>query len=121
MNERGARAGSRASRRVTRAPARHAAKLRALLKRTHRIAVLGVKTPKSRQPAWYVPEHAHRVGYEVIPVPVYYPELCELFGNPVYRTLSAIPGEIELVDVFRRPKDIPQHVDDIRAKRPKAV
>jgi predicted CoA-binding protein len=95
--------------------------LRALLERTHRIAVLGVKTPESGQPAYYVPDHAHRAGYDVIPVPVYYPEMRELFGNPVYRTLAAIPGDIDLVDVFRRPQDIPKHVDDILEKRPKAV
>ncbi len=97
------------------------AQLRVLLERTRRIAVLGVKTPESGQPAYYVPEHAHRAGYEVIPVPVYYPEMRELFGNPVYRTLAAIPGDIDLVDVFRRPQDIPRHVDDILAKRPRAV
>jgi len=97
------------------------AQIRALLERTHRIAVLGVKTPKSGAPAYYVADHAHRAGYEVIPVPVYYPEMRELFGNPVYRTLAAIPGDIDLVDVFRRPQDIPPHVDDILAKRPRAV
>lgn len=95
--------------------------LRALLERTRRIAVLGVKTPESGAPAYYVPDHAHRAGYEVIPVPVYYPELRELFGSPVYRTLVAVPGDIDLVDVFRRPQDIPKHVEDILAKRPKAV
>ncbi|HMI57477.1 MAG TPA: CoA-binding protein [Gemmatimonadaceae bacterium] len=97
------------------------AQIRALLERTHRIAVLGVKTPESAPPAYYVPEYAQRSGYEIIPVPVYYPEMRELFGSPVYRTLAAIPGEIDLVDVFRRPKDIPPHVDDILAKKPKAV
>ncbi|MEO8879727.1 MAG: CoA-binding protein [Gemmatimonadaceae bacterium] len=97
------------------------AELRALLERTHRIAVLGIKTPESGAPAYYVPDHAHRAGYDVIPVPVYYPELRELFGKPVYRTLSAIPGDIDMVDVFRRPQDIPRHVDDILAKRPKSV
>jgi uncharacterized protein len=95
--------------------------IRALLERTRRIAVLGVKSPESGQPAYYVPEYAHHAGYEMIPVPVYYPEMRELFGSPVYRTLAAVPGEIDLVNVFRRPKDIPQHVDDILAKRPRAV
>jgi predicted CoA-binding protein len=97
------------------------AQIRALLERTRRIAVLGVKSPESGQPAYYVPDHAHRAGYEMIPVPVYYPEMRELFGNPVYRTLSEIPGDIDLVDVFRRPEHIPQHVDDMLAKRPRAV
>ena len=33
----------------------------------------------------------------------------------------AITGEIVMVDVFRRPKDITAHVDDIIAKKPKSV
>jgi predicted CoA-binding protein len=39
----------------------------------------------------------------------------------VYRKLTEIPGDIDMVNVFRRPKDIPPHVDDIIAKKPKAV
>jgi predicted CoA-binding protein len=97
------------------------AQIRALCERMRRIAVLGVKTPESGQPAYYVADYAHQAGYEIIPVPVYYPEMRELFGSPVYRSLEAIPGDVDLVDVFRRPQDIPRHVDDILAKRPKAV
>lgn len=94
--------------------------IRALLERSHRIAVLGIK-PDPGQPAYYVPQHAQRVGYEIVPVPVYYPEMTELLGEPVYRALVDVPGEIDIVNVFRRPKDIAKHVDDILAKRPKAV
>jgi predicted CoA-binding protein len=95
--------------------------IRALLQRTRRIAVLGIKTPESGQPAYYVAEYAKRAGYEVVPVPVYYPDVTEILGAPVYRTLAAIPGEIDMVDVFRRPRDIDAHVDDILAKRPASV
>jgi predicted CoA-binding protein len=95
--------------------------IRALLERTRRIAVLGIKTPESGQPAYYVAEYAKRAGYEIVPVPVYYPEVTEILGEPVYRTLSAIPGEIDMVDVFRRARDIDAHVDDILAKRPASV
>ena len=95
--------------------------IRALLQRTRRIAVLGIKTPESGQPAYYVAEYAKRAGYEIVPVPVYYPEVTEILGEPVYRTLAAIPGEIDMVDVFRRAKDIDPHVDDMLAKRPAAV
>jgi uncharacterized protein len=35
--------------------------------------------------------------------------------------VRAIPGSIDLVDVFRRASDIPAHLDDILAKRPGAV
>ena len=93
-----------------------------LLRETKRIAVLGVK-PEShfRQPAYYVPKYMAGAGYEIVPVPVYYPEVIEILGQPVYRRLADIPGEIDLVNVFRRPADIPQHTDDILAKRPKGV
>ena len=100
---------------------RTGAEIRALLERTRRIAVLGIKTAESGQPAYYVPEYAHRAGYEVVPVPVYYPDVTEILGRPVYRTVSAVPGDVDLVNVFRRPRDIDAHVDDILAKRPKAV
>jgi hypothetical protein len=95
--------------------------IRALLQRTRRIAVLGIKTPETGQPAYYVAEYAKRAGYEIVPVPVYYPEVTEILGERVYRTLAAIPGEVDMVDVFRRAKDIEAHVDDILAKRPASV
>lgn len=95
--------------------------IRTLLERTRRIAVLGIKTEASGAPAYYVPEYAQRAGYEIVPVPVYYPEATEILGERVYRSVAAIPGEIDLVNVFRRPNDIPAHVDDIIAKRPRAV
>ena len=96
--------------------------IRALVKRIHRVAVLGIKTEaQSDQPAFYVPEYLHSVGLEVIPVPVYYPEAKEILGQPVYRKLVDIPGELDLVDVFRRPKDLAGHIEDILAKKPKAV
>jgi predicted CoA-binding protein len=95
--------------------------VRALLESTKRIAVLGIKTEESGQPAYYVPEYAQRAGYEIVPVPVYYPECTEILGEKVYRKLNDIPGAVDMVNVFRRPKDIPAHVDDIIAKKPKSV
>ena len=94
--------------------------IKQLLDSTHRIAVLGIK-PDPDQPAYYVPEYAQRAGYEIVPVPVYYKDLTEMLGEKVYRKLTDIPGAIDMVNVFRRPSDIPQHVDDIIAKKPKSV
>ena len=94
--------------------------IKRLLENTHRIAVLGIK-PNPDAPAYYVPEYAQRAGYEIVPVPVYYQELTEMAGERVYRKLADIPGDIDMVNVFRRPVDIPPHVDDIIAKRPKSV
>lgn len=94
--------------------------IRDLLERSKRVAVIGIK-PDPTQPAYYVPEYTQKAGYKIVPVPVYYPDLTEVLGEPVYRSLVDIPGDIDIVDVFRRPKDILQHVDDIIAKKPKGV
>ena len=96
------------------------ARIQQILESTKRIAVLGMK-PDASQPAYYVPEYASQAGYDVVPVPVYYPDLTEIMGKKVYRKIADIPGDVDLVDVFRRPRDIPQHLDDILAKKPKTV
>jgi predicted CoA-binding protein len=95
--------------------------IRRLLERIRRIAVLGIKIEESGQPAFYVAEYAQRAGYEIIPVPVYYPDVTEILGQRVHRRIADIPGPVDLVNVFRRAKDIPPHVDDIIAKRPSGV
>lgn len=98
------------------------ARINALLRRIKRIAVLGIKTEaQPYQPAFYVPAYLVEAGFEVVPVPVYYPEATHILGQSVYRRLADIPGEVDLVNVFRQAKDIPAHVDDILAKRPSAV
>lgn len=87
-----------------------------------RVAVLGIRSEKaSDRPAHYVPAYLQSAGLEVIPVPVYEPEVTQILGQPVYRRVADIPGDVDVVDVFRRPEDIPAHLDDILAKRPKAV
>ncbi len=96
--------------------------IRSLLMETKRIAVLGIKTEaQSFQPAFYVPQYMAQAGFEIIPVPVYYPEATEILGQKVYRKLADVPGEIDLVDVFRRSQDVAGHLDDLLAKRPGAV
>lgn len=93
-----------------------------ILRNSRRIAVLGIKTEaQAGQPAFYVPEYMQSAGYEVVPVPVYYPEATEILGQPVFRSVAAVPGELDLVLVFRRSQDVPPHVDDLLAAKPKAV
>jgi predicted CoA-binding protein len=94
----------------------------ALLERTRRIAVLGIKTEaKSDQPAFYVPKYMQRAGFEIVPVPVYFPEVTEILGQRVYRKLVDIPGDVDMVNVFRRSQDLKPHLPDILAKKPKSV
>ena len=93
-----------------------------IVRETRRIAVLGIKTEQHRgEPAFYVPAYMQRAGYEIVPVPVYYPDVVEILGQKVCREVSKIPGPIDMVDVFRRSRDIPPHLPDIIAARPRVV
>jgi uncharacterized protein len=98
------------------------AQIKELLSSVTNIAVLGIK-PDDRfmQPAYYVPKFMQDEGYKIIPVPVYYPDVTEILGERVYRALSEVPGEIDLLNVFRRSQDIAKHTSEILLKKPRAV
>ncbi|MEI8167184.1 MAG: CoA-binding protein [Chloroflexales bacterium] len=93
-----------------------------LLRRTRRVAVLGMR-PESHaaKPAHYVPAALLEMGLEVVPVPVADREVTTMLGRVVYHSLVAVPGPIDIVDVFRRPEDLPAHLDDMLAAHPYAV
>ena len=96
--------------------------IRSLLSETRTKAVLGIKTEaQATQPAFYVPRYLQTAGFQIIPVPVYYPKVTEVLGQQIYRRLVDIPIHVDLVNVFRRSPDVPPHVPDILAKMPKAV
>jgi predicted CoA-binding protein len=96
--------------------------IRQLLAEVKTIAVLGIKPEShSGQPAFYVPKYLADHGYDVIPVPVYYPEVTEILGKPVYRDLNEIPGEVDMVNIFRKSSDVARHTFEILQKKPKAV
>lgn len=96
--------------------------IRDLLTSIRRIAVLGIKPDDhAMKPAHYVPKYMQDAGFEIIPVPVYYPEVTEILGQPVYRNLTDVPGEIDMVNVFRRSEDVHKHTLDIIACKPKSV
>jgi len=93
-----------------------------IVRECRRIAVLGIK-PESLAgaPASSVPAYMLQHGYDVVPVPVYYPDVTEILGRPIYRSLGAVPGPIDMVNVFRRPRDIPPHLPDILTAKPRVV
>jgi predicted CoA-binding protein len=94
----------------------------ALLSSVRRVAVLGIKTEQqANQPAFYVARYLADAGLDVIPVPVYYPDATHILGVPVKRSVAEIDPPVDLVDVFRRPSDLPPHVPDLLAAKPGAV
>ena len=93
-----------------------------LLSGMRRIAVLGIKPEThAAQPAHMIPAYLHRVGYEVIPVPVYYPDVTEILGKPVLRSVSDIKGRVDVLNMFRKSSDLSPHLPDILKARPRAV
>src|SRR6266850_6406296 len=93
-----------------------------LLRSARRVAVLGIKTEAAQgQAAFYVPQALQQMGLEILPVPVYYPEAIEILGQKVYRRVADVPGEVDIVDVFRRSADVASHLPDLLAKKPRAV
>ncbi len=64
----------------------------------HRIAVVGASTD-AMKPSHYVPAYLRDHGYEIIPVNPNHPTV---FGEVCYPSLAEVPGEIDLVEVFRR-------------------
>jgi predicted CoA-binding protein len=94
----------------------------AIARTARRVAVLGIKTERQGdQPAFYVPKYLQRAGLEVVPVPVYYPEVSEILGVPVVRRVRDVAGQVDILDVFRRAEDLAPHLDDILAKPPRVV
>jgi uncharacterized protein len=97
-------------------------RIRQILLTMKRVAVLGIRSEKDcSRPAFYVPQYLFSVGIQVIPVVVHDLKVDKILGQRLFQRLSDIPGELDLVDVFRRAEDIPAHLDDLLAKRPTAV
>jgi predicted CoA-binding protein len=93
------------------------AQLREILMTSPTIAVLGVHSEPEKA-AFYVPEYLHDEGYRIIGVnPLLAGE--ELFGEKVRTTLAEIGEPIDVVDVFRRSEQIPEHVEDLLAMNPR--
>jgi predicted CoA-binding protein len=96
--------------------------IRDLLIQTHRIAVLGMRPDRyPYKPAFYVPAALADLGLEIIPIPVHDRDVHTILGRPIYLNLAAIPGRIDLVNVFRRSQDIATHLDDMLTNQPDTV
>lgn len=92
-----------------------------VLDRVKRVAVIGIKPEEVGGPAFYVPELMQQAGYEIVPIPVYYPDITEILGIPVHRSLSTVSPAVDMVLLFRRPSDVPLHLNEILAHKPSVV
>jgi predicted CoA-binding protein len=75
------------------------ANIPSILKSMRRIVVVGLSSRPDR-PSHDVAAYLQRAGFEVVPVnPA---ESGEILGQKVYPDLASVPGDIDVVDVFRR-------------------
>ena len=96
--------------------------IKTILEKAQTVAVLGIK-PESRAkaPAHYVAKYLQEQGYDIIPVPTYYPEVTSILDQPVQRDMTQIDAQVDILDVFRRAENIPAHLEDIIALNPRVV
>ncbi|GJQ64010.1 MAG: CoA-binding protein [Melioribacteraceae bacterium] len=88
-----------------------------LLKKSKRIMVVGLsKNPikTSRNIAEYLKDN----GYEVVGVN---PTTSTIEGFEVYNSIAEVPGEVDIINVFRRSEDIPEIMGEVMKKSPSAL
>ncbi len=91
--------------------------IRDILLKAKRVAVVGL-SPKQDRPSYRVAEYLMAHGYEIVPVN---PNCAEVFGKKCYKSLADVPGEIDVVDIFRRSEDVMPVVEEAIKVKAKAV
>jgi predicted CoA-binding protein len=92
--------------------------IRDVLEKYRKIAVVGL-SPKSDRPSYEVTAYMIEHGYEIVGVRPAGPK--EILGKPCYPSLKEIPGQLEIVDVFRSPEHIPPLIDELIPLKPKVI
>lgn len=79
-----------------------------MLTETRTIAVVGM-SPRPDRPSHYVAKYLMEQGYEIIPVN---PMVDEVAGLKSYPDLGSIPCPVDMVDIFRRSREVPPIVEE---------
>jgi predicted CoA-binding protein len=74
-----------------------------ILTRSRVIAVIGL-SPNWYRPSYFAAKYMQEHGYRVVPVN---PNAAEILGERSYPTVAAIPGDVDIVDCFRQPEEMP--------------
>jgi predicted CoA-binding protein len=89
----------------------------AILRTSRTIAVVGLSSRRFR-PSYGVAEYMKRAGYRIVPVN---PAETEILGETCYPDLDAVPGPIDIVDIFRRSEFVPEIVEAAIRKGARAI
>ncbi|MCL6448930.1 MAG: CoA-binding protein [Armatimonadetes bacterium] len=88
-----------------------------LLARSKTIAVVGL-SDKPERDSYRVAQYMQEKGYRIIPVN---PRVKEVLGEKAYPSLAAVPGPVDIVNVFRRSEEAAGVVKEALALKPAAV
>lgn len=91
--------------------------MRKILTSVKTIAVVGLSNKPDR-PSYEVAGYLKEAGYRIVPVN---PTIKEALGEKAYPSLRDVPGKIDVVQIFRRPEEVPPVVDDAIAIGAKVV
>ncbi|HWE64196.1 MAG TPA: CoA-binding protein [Chloroflexota bacterium] len=87
-----------------------AAEIRRLLTRARNVAIVGLSADE-RRPSYFVAIYLKAEGYRIFPVNPRYAGGA-ILGRPVFASLRDIPEHIDVVDIFRKPSEVPPIVED---------
>lgn len=85
-----------------------------ILRKTSTIAIVGL-SQKWYRPSNFAAKYLKEHGYRVVPVN---PSCDEILGEKCYKSLRDIPFEIDVVDVFRKPEDVPAVLEEALIIKP---
>lgn len=88
-----------------------------ILAKYRHVAIVGL-SPDPERPSYRVGKYLENHGYTVIPVN---PAAKEILGKTSYPRLDAIPGKVEVVDIFRKSEDVMPLVEEAIRIGAKAV
>jgi len=91
--------------------------VRKILESTKTIAVVGLSDKPDRD-SHEIASYLQEAGYRIIPVN---PTIQETLGEKAYKSLRDVPQRIDVVQIFRRPEEVPAIVDDAIAIGAKVV
>lgn len=88
-----------------------------LLEKVQTIAIVGISRNRHRD-SQYVARYLQNTGYKIVPVN---PAADEILGEKSYPDLQSIPFPVDVVDIFRRPEDIPDVINEALSINPKVI
>ncbi len=82
--------------------------LKEILQSAKTIASVGLSSNPDKE-SYRIASYLKAQGYRVIPVN---PTASEIMGETSYPNLQSVPEKIDVVQIFRKPEDVPPVVDD---------